>query len=280
MAKTETLTVIGGGLSRQRTKGAALKDSLYDLLNGYVTSEKTVKVRPGTFRHAVLPFDNYVGTEDLSLTKGLVGFDGTLHVFGWEEAVMPEGVTLHVLAHPDSPDASGTRIPIKRIHFAAPFMGFLYVVAEWDNSTTEGDDVFHYWLQTGDTWEAERIYKLGDIIAPTTPNGFAYQATRIATANPAWSANAERAVGDVVEPTEYNNFAYRVVDVDGSLPRSGTTEPTWPEEDGQQVIEDAEGAAQSAAVAAEQPDPNTAPAPATQARYSGVLGRLIGSQLP
>lgn len=279
MAKTETLTVVSGGISRQRTKGAALKDRLYDLLNGYVTSEKRVKVRPGTFRHAVLPFDDYVNTEDLSLTKGLVSFDDRLHVFGWEEIAVPAGFTLHILAHPDSPDASGTRIPIKRIHFAAPFMGFLYVVVEWDNSTTEGDDVFHYWLQTGDEWTPETAYELGDIVTPPTPNGFAYQATRLLAPFPQWKAGVERSEGDIIEPTEFNNFYYTAVDTQGSKPVSGTTEPTWPTEDGAQVFDDAESDTDLTTAPTTQPDVNANPAPDTQERYRGVLGRLIGSQL-
>ncbi|KKK82756.1 hypothetical protein LCGC14_2800230, partial [marine sediment metagenome] len=62
MARQENLTVIKEGLNRQRTKGAALKDTLYDLLNGFVSSEKTVKVRPGTRLTETLPAN----------TKGLV----------------------------------------------------------------------------------------------------------------------------------------------------------------------------------------------------------------
>ena len=33
----------------------------------------------------------------------------------------------------------------------------------------ENGDVFHYWLQTGDTWQADHVYQLGDIVSPSVP---------------------------------------------------------------------------------------------------------------
>jgi hypothetical protein len=271
MAEREVaLTTVNGGINRLRTKGAALQDSLYDALNCYVTASKTVKVRPGTFRTATLP----THTDGTDMTKGLCAFDGELHVFAAEDVSVPAGYVLHILSHPDPADSAGNPIPLTEIHFAAPFMGFLYVVAEF-----EGGDIFHFWLQTGDTWTADTIYKLGDIVAPTVPNGFAFQATRATPAHLSWAPNVQRHIPDsandthgIIEPTEYNDFFYTVVDTQGDNPRSGTSEPAWPTEDGAQITEDADGTIAAAPViATPQPDPNTKPAPSTTDRYSGLF---------
>lgn len=221
------LTAIGGGISRIRTKGAARRETLYDLLNGYVTTEGTIEPRPGTPRVALLPEG----------TKGLVGHDGQLHVFAHEalDDPLPEGFVVHVIAHPnavaDDPDYA-----LAKIHFAEPFMRFLYVVAEFGNG-----DTYHFWLQLTGEWEAERIYRAGDIVEPTTPNGIAYRALRSEPANPAWAASVPRAIGDRIEPTEYNGYYYEVIDTIGAAPASGKTEPVWPTVEGAEVSEDAEG---------------------------------------
>jgi hypothetical protein len=76
---------------------------------------------------------------------------------------------------------------------------------------------------------------------PTANNGFAYKATRQGSAYPAWTGRVVRAIGDRVEPSTYNGYYYEVVDVDGTNPSSGDTEPSWPTEDGALVIEAADG---------------------------------------
>src|SRR5688572_30316201 len=106
MDNAVALTTIKGGINRLRTKGSAPEDSVYDLLNGYVTAAKTVKVRPGTFRNAALAED----TAGNGLTKGLVAFDGTLHVFADELVEVPAGYTLHIISHPDATPDDPIRI--------------------------------------------------------------------------------------------------------------------------------------------------------------------------
>lgn len=248
MARSAPLTVIKDGINRLRTKGGARVDSLYDLLNGYVTEAKTVKVRPGTVRVTELPAE----------TKGLVSFDGTIHVFSSGQVEVPEGFTLHVLAHPDN-DAE-TVIALERIHFAKPFMGYLYIVAEFAD-----ESVYHFWLQSGGAWEANKIYHHGDIVEPTTPNGIAYQATRLSSPLPSWAPGVPRQIGDQVEPTEYNDFFYTVVDTVGLTPASGEVEPDWPEEDGARIFEDTEGF--------EDTTPTTTEPPTTQQPTSTVQDR-------
>lgn len=252
--RSVALTTIKGGINRQRTKGGALEDSLYDLVNGYVSKSKTVIVRPGTSRVYELP-TNTAGEGD---TEGLMAFEGELHVFSHHTVDVPAGVTLHVITHPTEPTS-----PIAEINFAAPFMGFPYVAATFEN-----EDTYHFWLQSGDVWEADTVYAAGDVVAPSVANGFAYQASRLLPANTAWAANVQRALADVVEPTVYNDFFYTVVDTQGDNPRSGDVEPIWPTEDGARINEDADGSTSVPSSVTEPPDIAALPAPNVRDRYS------------
>lgn len=262
--RSVALTTVKGGINRLRTRGSAPNDSLYDLINGYVTAAKTVHVRPGTFRDTALPQN----TAGASLTYGLVAFEGTLHVFATEDVTVPDGYTLHIIAHPDAtPDEP---IDIEEINFAWPFMGYIYA-----SVTFVGGDTFHYWLQTGDEWQPETIYSLGDIVAPSIPNGLAFQAQRLTEPNIAWAPNVNRTDGDIVEPTVYNNYYYTVVDTQGANPRSGETEPEWPTTPGAQVIEDADGSTTAPPAPTEMPDPNAVPAPGTSDRYDNIYSEAF-----
>lgn len=215
------LTVLKGGINRLRTKGGARADNLYDLLNGYLTEDGTAHVRPGTLRSATLD----------ATTKGLTYFNGSRHVFAAATVAVPTGYTLHVLVHPDQ-DPGEAVVALKKIHFAEPFLGFLYVAAEFIDGT-----VCHYWLEDGTTWEASKVYFNGDLVQPTVPNGLAYAATRNLPPNPAWAANVPRTVGDLVEPTVYNGYYYIVIDTSGATPSSGATEPVWPTSEGATIVE-------------------------------------------
>lgn len=236
------LTVIKGGINRLRTKGGARADTLYDLVNGDVTADNSVHCRPGSFREHRLD----------SQTKGLCSFDGRFHTFSAEDGDVEDGIELHIIVHPDAtPDVP---IQLSRIHFVSPYLGFLYIVAEF-----VGGDVFHYWLQSSGTWTASTPYKNGEVIEPTVPTGLGYQATRLGSPFPSWAPNVPRTVGDIVEPTVYNNFFFEVVDTIGATPRSGTVEPDWPTEDGAQVIEDVNGVSTSTATSTSPSDPSIPP---------------------
>jgi hypothetical protein len=263
--RSAPLTTLKGGIDRRRTKGGARADTLYDLLNGYVTDDGTAVVRPGTRRIAKLS----------PATRGLCAFDGVLHTFCHRAVFVPDGFLVNILAHPGVPDdyfedevTDGSEFALEKIHFAQPFMGALYVVAEFSNG-----DIYHYWLQSGDPWEANKVYNAGDLVTPVSPNGVVYRATRLGNAYPSWVANQSRSDGtdgydvSVIEPTTYNGFYYTCVAATGTDPRSGATEPTWPEEDGAQITETVDNEDYSAFATITAPPSADQPPDTTRDRY-------------
>lgn len=226
MSAPVPLTVIQGGITRLRTKGGALKNSLFDLLNGYVTAGKTVIVRPGTFRR-----------QTLTGTKGLVAFGGDFHVFSDGTVTVPTGYEDHVLSNPQNRASTAARI-----HFAAPYMGFLYVVAEFSDGTVQ-----HFWLQDSGTWTANTVQFLGNFILPTTDDGFAFAATRLEPPHPLWQPNVGVTVNSIYEPTVYNGYMFKAIAVLGDSPHTGQTEPVWPTVENAQIQEFGDFDASSAA---------------------------------
>jgi hypothetical protein len=199
-----------GGINRQRIKGGAKADTLYDLVNGYVTGSRTVVNRDGTVRDSIVA----------SNTRGLAAFENVLHIFSNQhELYTPAGYLANVLAHPT--DASAT---LTEIHFAQPFMGALYVVAEWSDG-----GIYHYWLASSGIWEADKVYFEGDVVTPTVPNGLLYKATPNNPDAPTqtWKPLTNYTVGDTVLPTTYNGYYYEVTSTQGDVPISGATEPAW-----------------------------------------------------
>lgn len=215
-----TLGGLKGGMSRLREKGGASKDTLYDLVNANVDASGSVRARPGTSVAYTLPAG----------TKGLCAFDGKLQVFAATSiSNIPDGVQLNILRHPDA----GFAGEIAEIHFAKPFKGALYVVAEFDDG-----NVYHYWLNPAAAWVLKKIYFDGDVVQPTAGN-VGYVFTPAPTVQPdAWQPNVKRAVGDVVVPTVPNGFKFTVTDVTGDNPVSGDIEPSWTASDGAVVYED------------------------------------------
>lgn len=216
----QNLSAVKAGITRLRDKGGASPDALYDLLNGYVTAARTIRIRPGTRIEVTLPPG----------TKGLAWFDGKFVVFATEVTDPGDDrVEVEVIRHPESPE-----LPLVDIHFAMPFLGYLYVVAEF-----AGGDVFHYWLEKGEVWQPGKVYLPGTLVRPTDGNGMAYRLQSAHGDYVPWAPNVERAVGDVVVPTTDNGYRYVVTDVSGADARSGSSEPAWPAEDGASVFEDA-----------------------------------------
>jgi hypothetical protein len=222
--RQQALSAVKAGITRLRNKGGASPDSLYDLLNGYVTAARTIKARGGTRIDYELP---------AGLTKGLVYFRGQFVVFASSPlAIASSGYTVEILKHPDA-QSTATLIDI---HFATPFLGYLYVVAEWSDGS-----VYHYWLQSAEAWQANTMYFEGDTVAPIVLNGYAYVAERQTAAPPVWAAGVARAVGDKVIPTTGNGYQYTVISTVGANPASGKTEPAWPTSSGATVTENSDG---------------------------------------
>ena len=223
--RTVSLTTARGGINRLRIKGGPSPEVLYDCINGYVNQDGEVVSRPGSEQEIVLP----------SGTKGLCAFNGKLYVFSATAGLSTGNAkyVIEVLRDPVSPASA-----ITAIHFAKPYLGAIYVVAEFASGNT-----YHYWLQAGATWAAKTGYGVGDVVQPTTPNGFAYRAHRLGNPNPVWAPGVPRQDAtpgpvSIVEPTTPNGFLYVCTATTGASPRSGTIEPEWPASNGATVVED------------------------------------------
>lgn len=235
MSRSFSLNTLKAGISRLKTKGSPDPQTLYDLVNGYVTPSGTVDSRPGCPSDARLPEGQ---------TRGLMSYRGLKYVFSdhyVDMSALPEYrcaiLTRPLVMHEgDDPPPQPT---LAAIHFAEPFLGYPYVVAEWSDGA-----IFHYWLQgEGEAlqiWQADTTYRFRAIVHPSTPNGFSYEANRIGEPGPAWAPNVERALDDVIEPTVQNGFEYVCIEAFGNPPRSGSVEPTWPTEEGAIVVEEAD----------------------------------------
>lgn len=168
-------------------------------------------------------------------------------------------------------------IPIKEIHFAAPYLGGIYVAAEFDVTDqtilAQYGNTYHFWIQSssgGDnsnTWVKNTDYQIGDVVIPSTVNGLTYVASRRYPPNPLWSANTVETVGNVVEPTTANGFQYTISSVLGTNPTTSGTEPTWPTSDGG-VVKENSAVASDQTVTRVTPAAN-APTPPPPTRYGG-----------
>lgn len=264
MGTPRTLNAVKGGINRLRVKGGPSPNDLYDAVNCHIDASGCPTSRDGTVIDYVLPAG----------TKGMTAANGGLVVFCHEVVgPMPAGVSLEVISNPNNPID-----PIREIHYAGPFLAdasgaILYVVAEFDSG-----DVFHYWLQHGSTWQANRAYGLGDLVVPSTPNGLVYRAERMNPANPVWQPNVTRTVGEKVEATTFDGNTYEVVATIGANPRSGATEPAWNTADGALTYEDVDLTPQSNAGTGTTTPPATPPSDVTD-RYDNPGGNRPNQQV-
>ena len=202
---------------------------------------------------------------DIRITKGVARYSTTYTPAG------PFGVGLA----PSFFNAAS--YPIKEIHFSAPYLGGIYVVAEFDVPSAlaaANGDTFHYWIQSStgsdnaNEWAASTDYNIGDVVIPTSPNGLTYVASRLLPANPVWTPNTLEAIGNIVEPTVANGFKYTVTADAGLNPSTGATEPTWPTSDGATILESSD-LSNDQTVTLATAAAGTPPT-ATPARYTGL----------
>lgn len=213
-----TLSAQKAGISRLRDKGGASPQTLYTLLNGYVTTAKTLRARPGRTK---------VATAQPG-TVGLTAFNSQFYVFASTLfAQIDPDVTCVALPHPSNPART-----LARIHFAQAFLGRLYVAAEFDNG-----EIFHYWVTNAAAWQASTVYGYLQQVQPTTSNGFYYEASNVSTVI-SWSSGVTIVVNDERQPKVYNGFKYRAITVTGTAPvNTSETEPVWPTVEGGTVVE-------------------------------------------
>lgn len=207
------------GINLMRSKGGASPESLFDLKNGWVTSKRTIKARPGSVNDVDFPAG----------TKGVVGFEGDFHTFSHTTpvGVVDPNVVVHVLKHPTGGSAS-----ITKIHRAFPFLGRLYVVAEFSDGKVQ-----HYWIENPDAWQATTQYYYGSVVRPTIDVGYYYENLAL-SAILAWQANTDMAINDYRQPRTANGFRYKVTAATGAAPyRTGNVEPIWPTAIGGTVTE-------------------------------------------
>jgi hypothetical protein len=219
MARPIILNTLKTGITRLREKGGASPQALYDLVNGYIDQSGSPVSRFGTTVDHTLPPG----------TVGLCAFQGKLHVFATQVIdPLDANYVVDVLVHP-VPGFAGS---IVAIHFAKPFLGFLYVVAEFSDGS-----VYHYWLQSPPAWAPDTIYAIDATIQPTVPNGLMYEAETPVNV-PVWQPNTVYAIGAQVQPSTPNGYIYTITSTAGANAASGSTEPDWPAQDGAQVFEE------------------------------------------
>jgi hypothetical protein len=253
-------------MTRLRTKGGASPQSLYELYNAYVDASKVPRQRPASRWQ----FSAH------SLSKGLVWFKGAFYTFSAHVLIPPAGSINKVLLHP----VVGYAGEIKQIHFAQPFMGQLWVVAEFTADGATPAAIYHYWLQEPKVWQPFHVYGVNELVQPTVPNGLYYKAT-MSIKPPAWQPLTQYATGDPVQPTTYNGFYYAAQNLLPASPTtSSDTEPVWPTVPDQYVLEASSGSGSSQPPAPPDAPPTMPAGTELGGRYgnpggSGAKGGLI-----
>lgn len=218
------LTSMQAGMTRLRDKGGASPKAAYELTNGYVDASGAASQRPGTtwiFNWA----DPRLGKgSQAGQTKGLAFYNGVFYTFtsgnGAGSGIVSGGGTTYqilVLRHPTS-----TTVTLVKVHFAKPYMGFLYVVAQFSDGL-----VGHYWLQSPPAWTLNTFYQPATLVQPTTNNGFYYSAIPGGTPAPAWTALLQHSLGDVIQPSTANGLQYTAVTLSSGSGAATTTTATF-----------------------------------------------------
>lgn len=207
------------GINLMRQKGGASPKALFDLKNGWVTSQRTIKARPGSALELTFPAG----------TVGVIGFENKFHTFSHAATAAPADprVVVNILKHP-----TGGVAALSKVHRKFPYLGRLYVVAEFTDGVVQ-----HYWIEAPAAWQASKVYAYAAAVQPVVQTGMYYEMlTKDVT--PAWQANTEVTVGAKRQPRTANGFRYTATAVTGTAPiRTGNTEPAWPTTEGATVVE-------------------------------------------
>lgn len=287
--RSVTLNASKAGITRLRTKGGASPETLLDLTNGYVNASKCPQQRPGTTW--LFGFADGAHAGNAGKTKGLVAFKGIVYTFTHDPAYATSGSSSYVilvLRHPTNGTAA-----LQAIHYAAPFMGFLYVVAEFADGVIK-----HYWLQLPAAWKTRTQYMDNDMVQPTTPSGYYYQAARSINP-PTWTALLQYkadpstlggVAADRVQPSTYIGSYFIVNQVYGPgsgltppIARSGNTEPDWfiaGLQNGSFTLEFSTSSTPPAPTAGTTPPGQTPPGKGGGGRYTNSANSPRGSELP
>lgn len=171
-----------GGLDVRQGQGVADANKLRELTNAYVTTGKVPRKRPGTVEVATLEAG----------TVGLISGGGKLNTFYGHGAAITHANPLFLanrIAHPSVTSA----LP-SRVRAGQPFLGYLYVAAEYSNG-----DTYHSYLDVDTTWQAAEAVTVGTFRQPVTANGYRYECTIGGTTGafePTWPTTVGATVAD------------------------------------------------------------------------------------
>lgn len=171
------------GLDVRKGASSSEPNRLRVLTNAYITTGKQIQKRPGLVHYEALEAG----------TIGLRSAGGVLNTF-YESGTITHTNPLFVARKVAHPTASQ---PIRQVHYADMFAGYLYAVAEYNDAS-----VWHHYLDDDGAWQAATAYPLNTFRRPTTPNGYRYEVTSLAgtgtsdATEPTWPTTVGATVTD------------------------------------------------------------------------------------
>lgn len=179
---TITFDQFDGGLDRRKGPSAAGANQLRELTNAYVTRGKEVRRRPGKSLH-------------LNLQNGSVGLFGLLGKLATFSGNLDVDHLSSLVENYQLPHPTNSARTLSRVWVADVFRGYIYASAEYDDGS-----VYHHYLDDPGAWVASTNYAIGNIVRPTVPNGYRYEATAdtgsAGGSEPAWPTTVGATVVD------------------------------------------------------------------------------------
>jgi hypothetical protein len=137
--KTITFDRFEIGIDHRKGKSVSDANRLRVLKNGYITTGKVVKKRPGI---TLISDFNTLGEVG---SKGLASYSGSLVTFyDKDEGPVTHSNSLLTSLPLVQVDGGGYASNLEAIHYADPYYGFEYVVAEFADGTYQ-----HHWIELG-----------------------------------------------------------------------------------------------------------------------------------